>query len=128
MASHNLSAAILVLSLLLFSTFSSACDPCMPKPKPSPKAPPVNPFCPRDTLKFGVCSSILGGLVSLVAGSPVSSKCCALLKGMADGEAAACLCTAIKANVLGINVEVPVAISVLVSACQKSIPTGFKCQ
>ncbi|XP_034682715.1 putative lipid-binding protein At4g00165 [Vitis riparia] len=122
MASNNLSAAILVLSLLLFSTFSSACGPCRAK------APPANPFCPRDTLKFGVCADLLGGLVSLVAGSPPSSKCCALLEGLADLEAAACLCTAIKASVLGINVKVPVAISLLISACGKSIPPGFKCE
>ncbi|KAL6344932.1 hypothetical protein AAG906_006695 [Vitis piasezkii] len=122
MASNNLSAAILVLSLLLFSTFSSACGPCRAK------APPANPFCPRDTLKFGVCADLLGGLVSLVAGSPPSSKCCAVLEGLADLEAAACLCTAIKASVLGINVKVPVAISLLISACGKSIPQGFKCE
>ncbi|WJZ85280.1 hypothetical protein VitviT2T_004825 [Vitis vinifera] len=128
MASNNLSAAILVLSLLLFSTFSSACGPCQPKPTPPAKAPPANPFCPRDTLKFGVCADLLGGLVSLVAGSPPSSKCCAVLEGLADLEAAACLCTAIKASVLGINVKVPVAISLLISACGKSIPPGFKCE
>ncbi|KAJ9702599.1 hypothetical protein PVL29_004373 [Vitis rotundifolia] len=121
MASNNLSAAILVLSLLLFSTFSSACGTC------HPKVPPVNPFCPRDTLKFGVCADLLGGLVSLVAGTPPSSKCCAVLEGLADLEAAACLCTAIKASVLGINVKVPVAISLLISTCGKSIPPGFKC-
>lgn len=125
-SNYNLSsAAIVVLSFLLLATLSSACGPC--QPKPPVKAPPVNPFCPRDTLKFGVCADLLGGLVSLVAGTPPSSKCCAVLEGLADLEAAACLCTAIKASVLGINVEVPVAISLLVSACGKSIPPGFKC-
>lgn len=117
--------AVLVLSFLLSATFTSACGSC--KPNPTPKAPPVNPFCPRDTLKLGVCADVLG-LVNVVIGSPPSGeKCCALLEGLADLEVAACLCTAIKANVLGINLNIPVALSALVSACQKTIPPGFKC-
>ncbi|KAK9149598.1 hypothetical protein Scep_008355 [Stephania cephalantha] len=127
--------AVLILTLILFATaLASACDFChipkptpKPKPSPAPKAPPANPFCPRDTLKFGVCADVLG-LVDLVIGAPPSSKCCALLDGLADLEAAACLCTAIKANVLGIiKVEWDVALNVLVSTCKKSIPDGFKC-
>ncbi|GFZ16707.1 bifunctional inhibitor/lipid-transfer protein/seed storage 2S albumin superfamily protein [Actinidia rufa] len=92
-----------ILSLLFLSPFSSACVPCNPAPPkltpmPPAKVPPVNPFCPRDTLKLGACVDLLGGVVNLVVGSPVSSKCCALLEGLADLEVAACLCTAIKAN------------------------------
>ncbi|KAK3043750.1 hypothetical protein RJ639_001946 [Escallonia herrerae] len=134
MAANKFSMAVLVLSLLFFSTFSNACDICKPapipkpKPLPSPKAPPVNPFCPRDTLKLGACVDLLGGVVNLVIGTPPSSKCCALLEGLADLEAAACLCTAIKANILGINLNVPVSLSLLVSACGKTIPPGFKCE
>ncbi|CAK9180122.1 unnamed protein product [Ilex paraguariensis] len=116
MAAHNLSTTILIFSLLLLAPFSHACGVCQPKPTPKPmlppKAPPVNPFCPRDTLKLGVCADLLG-LVNLVVGSPPTSKCCAVLEGLADLEVAACLCTAIKANVLGINLNVPVALSVL---------------
>ncbi|KAG6739269.1 hypothetical protein POTOM_056860 [Populus tomentosa] len=123
MASEKLTATILILSLLFFSTFSSACGPCQPKNKPPP--PPKEPTCPRDTLKLGACADILG-LVNVVVGSPPYSKCCPLLEGLADLEAALCLCTAIKANVLGINLNVPVALSILVSACGKSIPPGFK--
>ncbi|KAK9141751.1 hypothetical protein Syun_011151 [Stephania yunnanensis] len=93
-----------------------------PKPNPAPKAPPANPFCPRDTLKFGVCADVLG-LVDLVIGAPPSSKCCALLDGLADLEAAACLCTAIKANVLGIiKVEWDVALNVLPKHPKKKPP------
>ncbi|OAY27401.1 14 kDa proline-rich protein DC2.15 [Manihot esculenta] len=124
MASKKLSACILILSLLSFSAFSNAnCDPCKHKPTPSP-APAT---CPRDTLKLGVCVDLLG-LVHVVVGSPPSGdKCCAVLEGLADLEAALCLCTAIKASVLGINLNVPVALSLLLSACGKSIPPGFQC-
>ncbi|KAI7995276.1 hypothetical protein LOK49_LG11G01488 [Camellia lanceoleosa] len=145
---------IFIFSLLFLSTFSHACIPCMPnkpppnkpppacmpnkpppnKPppacmpnKPPPAAPPVNPFCPIDTLKLGACVDLLGGVVNLVIGSPPSSQCCAVLEGLVDLEVAVCLCTAIKANVLGINLDIPVALSLIISTCGKSIPPGYKC-
>ncbi|WJX09811.1 hypothetical protein P8452_00606 [Trifolium repens] len=101
-----------------------------PKASPPPKAgtppPSTTQKCPSDTLKLGVCADVLG-LVNIVVGSPASSKCCALIQGLADLDAAVCLCTAIKANVLGINLNIPVTLSLLLSACQKSIPSGFQC-
>ncbi|KAF5456749.1 hypothetical protein F2P56_026195 [Juglans regia] len=126
MVSNKLSAAILVISLLVYFTVSSACGICNPSPKPTPSPAPMAK-CPKDTLKLGVCVDLLG-LVNLELGSPPSSKCCTLLGGLADLEAALCLCTAIKANVLGINLNVPVTLSLLASACQKSVPPGFVCE
>ncbi|KAK7351377.1 hypothetical protein VNO77_10779 [Canavalia gladiata] len=147
MASNKVFATILVLSLLSYSTFTEAngCPPSpkptpptpKPKPTPSPKPtptptpkacppPPSQGQCPKDTLKLGVCADILG-LVNIIVGTPPSSKCCALIKGLADLEAALCLCTAIKANVLGINLNVPVTLSLILSACQKTVPPGFQC-
>ncbi|GMY29273.1 14 kDa proline-rich protein DC2.15-like [Fagus crenata] len=123
MASNKLSAAILVISLLFFSTLSSACNTCGRFFTPSP--PPPAP-CPRDTLKLGVCVDLLK-LINLQLGSPLSSQCCALISGLTDLEAALCLCTTIKANVLGINLNVPISLSLILSACQKSVPAGFKC-
>nr|GMD42865.1 14 kDa proline-rich protein DC2.15-like [Ipomoea batatas] len=116
---------ILSLLLLLLATFTTACsEPCR-QPKPSP---PSKPFCPRDTLKFGACVDILG-LGSVGVGGPTTGPCCAVLQGLADLEVAACLCTALKANVLGIiNLNMSVALSVLFSACHKTIPDGFKCE
>ncbi|KAL8063058.1 hypothetical protein ABFX02_01G003200 [Erythranthe guttata] len=134
MAATKLSAAVLILSFFLSAAFTTACGTCdpglpapEPKPKPPPKVAPVNPFCPRDTLKLGVCADLLG-LVNVVIGAPPSGeKCCAVLEGLADLEVAACLCTAIKANVLGINLNIPISLSALVGACGKKIPPGFKC-
>ncbi|KAK2400070.1 hypothetical protein P8452_07091 [Trifolium repens] len=97
-----------------------------PPPKASTPPPSTTQKCPRDTLKLGVCADVLG-LVNIVVGSPASSKCCALIQGLADLDAAVCLCTAIKANVLGINLNIPVSLSILLSACQKSVPSGFQC-
>ncbi|XP_038696881.1 14 kDa proline-rich protein DC2.15-like [Tripterygium wilfordii] len=130
MAYNKLSAAIFVINLFFFfSTFSDACDPCKhkPKPAPAPAPAPLAASCPKDTLKLGVCAELLGA-VNVVVGTPASSKCCALIQGLADLEAALCLCTAIKANVLGINLNVPVSLSAIVSACGKTVPPGFQCK
>ncbi|GKA30682.1 14 kDa proline-rich protein DC2.15-like protein, partial [Tanacetum coccineum] len=65
--------------------------------------------------------------VGVQVGSPPVKPCCTLIQGLADVEAAVCLCTAIKANVLGINLNVPVSLSLLLNVCGKKVPSGFKC-
>ncbi|CAN1164882.1 14 kDa proline-rich protein DC2.15 [Linum perenne] len=125
----QLTALILIANFLFyFTTFSAACVPCEPKPPPTPTpAPAPAPKCPKDYLKLAACVDLLGGLAYGVVGHPPSSKCCAVLQGLVDLEAALCLCTVIKANVLNIKVTVPVALSLLLSSCSKSVPPGFKC-
>ncbi|KAM7275977.1 hypothetical protein ACFE04_017843 [Oxalis oulophora] len=115
---------LILLNVMFFSCISSSHgSEC---PPPTKKHHPVA-TCPKDTLKLGACGSWLG-LVYEVVGTPPSEECCTVLKGIADLEAAVCLCTAIKANVLGVlKVEVPVAISLLLNACGKKIPKGFVC-
>ncbi|BFG21688.1 putative lipid-binding protein [Prunus yedoensis var. nudiflora] len=66
-----------------------------------PSIPKKQDKCPRDNVKFGGCGSWLG-LVTNVIGTKPSKECCILIKGLVDLEVALCLCTAIKANVLGI--------------------------
>ncbi|XP_058781031.1 pEARLI1-like lipid transfer protein 1 [Vicia villosa] len=153
MAFKKCTSIILMLSLLSYSTFSDAsgCSsspnptPCStPPPSPSPTHPPSTPppspspthppsatppsskgKCPIDTLKLGVCANVLG-LINI--GSPLSgSKCCALIDGLVDLEAAVCLCLALKANVLGINLNIPLDLNLIISACQKTLPPKFKC-
>ncbi|CAN4077202.1 unnamed protein product [Withania somnifera] len=126
------STLALFLSLnLIFFIFVSSCGTC-PKPKPPPKPkpscppPPKKETCPLDTLKLGVCANVLG-LVNVVVGSPPVQPCCSLISGLADVEAALCLCTAIKANVLGINLNVPLSLSLLLNVCSKKVPSGFQC-
>ncbi|KAI4354815.1 hypothetical protein L6164_003649 [Bauhinia variegata] len=120
---------IVIMLNFLFCTFIAAHSlPCPPKTTTSPPSAPKKPEkCPKDTLKFGVCGSWLG-LVTEVIGTKPSEKCCTLIQGIADLEAALCLCTTIKANVLGIvKLQVPVAVSLLVNACGKEVPQGFVC-
>ncbi|WOL07574.1 14 kDa proline-rich protein DC2.15-like [Canna indica] len=100
-------------------------SPCS-KPTPTPTPPPkAEKSCPRDALKLGVCANVLG-LVN-VNMAPPKEPCCSLLDGLADLEVAMCLCTAIKANILGINLNIPVHLSLLVNYCGKKVPNGFEC-
>ncbi|XP_023770728.1 14 kDa proline-rich protein DC2.15 [Lactuca sativa] len=146
MASRALAttAFLLTFNLLFFTLVTSThtpkgCPPpppssCPPSPKPptpSPKPPtpllPPKASCPKDTLKLGVCAKLLNDLVHLVVGTPPKTPCCTLIQGLADLEAAVCLCTAIKANVLGIHLNVPVSLSLLLNYCGKKVPSGFQC-
>ncbi|KAB1215959.1 14 kDa proline-rich protein DC2.15 [Morella rubra] len=123
MASKALASTALLLSLnlLFFAMVSSA------EYVASPPAPNDQPNCPENALKFGVCANLLNDLVHVVVGTPPTSPCCSLIQGLADLEAAVCLCTAIKANVLVINLNVPVPLSLLLNYCGKSVPSGFQC-
>ncbi|XP_047319657.1 14 kDa proline-rich protein DC2.15-like [Impatiens glandulifera] len=139
MASSKTSLALFLSINLLFFGLVSACGSCPKPPKPKPPPPRPRPVpcppppcptppatCPRDTLKLGVCMDLLG-LVDLVVADPTTTKCCALIQGMADLEAAVCLCTAIKANILGIKLNVPISFTMLLNVCQKELPPGFSC-
>ena len=123
MVSKSNASLVLFLALnLLFFALVSGCGTCgspapkpkptpSPKPKPTPSPSPSKPTCPKDTLKLAVCANLLGGLVGVEVGSSSAKPCCTLLQGLADIDAAVCLCTAIKANVLGINLNVPVSLA-----------------
>ncbi|VVB15188.1 unnamed protein product [Arabis nemorensis] len=146
-------ALFLILNLLFFTTIS-ACDKCgcppskpkpspspkpkpspshsptpkpNPKPKPTPSPSPTTAKCPRDALKLGVCANVLNGLLNITLGKPPVEPCCTLIQGLADLEAAACLCTALKANILGINLNIPISLSLLLNVCSKKVPPGFQC-
>ncbi|KAJ8447322.1 hypothetical protein Cgig2_013099 [Carnegiea gigantea] len=119
-------SSIISLAWITPSQSISSYPPSSPKPK-CPPIPTPEAKCPRDTLKFGGCTSWLG-LVSGVVGAKPSPKCCTLLQGISELEAALCLCTALKANVLGVvHIEMSIAISMMLSGCKKKIPEGFKC-
>ncbi|XP_065864273.1 pEARLI1-like lipid transfer protein 1 [Euphorbia lathyris] len=127
-------ALLLTINLLFFTLVSSSnhqTTPCPPPPpQKAPKAaspPPAKETCPIDTLKLGVCANLLNGLLGLVIGTPSKTQCCPLLDGLVDLEAPICLCTALKANVLGINLNVPISLSLLLNTCGKDVPAGFQC-
>ncbi|KAL6906426.1 hypothetical protein ACP4OV_004027 [Aristida adscensionis] len=118
-------AALLLAVGLVLAAVASATY-CPPPPAPKPPTPSGGGSCPRDALKLGVCANVLG-LVKAKIGSPPYKPCCSLLDGLVDLEAAVCLCTAIKANILGINLNLPIDLSLILNHCGKSCPSGFQC-
>ncbi|PNX97759.1 proline-rich protein [Trifolium pratense] len=83
--------------------------------------------CPRDALKLGVCANVLNGLLNVTLGQPPVTPCCSLLNGLVDLEAAVCLCTALRANILGINLNLPISLSLLLNICSREAPRDFQC-
>ncbi|OEL21885.1 14 kDa proline-rich protein DC2.15 [Dichanthelium oligosanthes] len=132
-------ALLLAVSLVLAAVASATyCPPppapTPPTPTPTPPTPTPTPTpsghhhgsCPRDALKLGACANVLG-LVKTKIGSPPYEPCCSLLDGLVDLEAAVCLCTAIKANILGINLNLPIDLSLILNNCGKGCPNDFHC-
>ncbi|PHT58118.1 14 kDa proline-rich protein DC2.15 [Capsicum baccatum] len=133
------SLALFLLFNILFFTVVSACNTCpgpkpkpKPKPKPTPKPCPPPPSkeggkCPTDALKLGVCANVLNGLLNVTLGKPPVEPCCSLIENLVDLEAAVCLCTALKANILGIKLNLPISLNLLLNVCSKKAPKGFTC-
>ncbi|CAL4967872.1 unnamed protein product [Urochloa decumbens] len=74
--------------------------------------------CTLNTLDVDLCVNALN-LVKLYVGCPAVPQCCSLVQGLLAADAAACLCTVIKApGILGvIPLTVPVDITLLVNSC-----------
>ncbi|XP_028770101.1 14 kDa proline-rich protein DC2.15-like [Neltuma alba] len=81
--------------------------------------------CPIDALKLGVCAKVLN-LVNVKVGSPPTIPCCSLIKGLADLEVAACFCTALKGNILGTGLNIPISLSIILNNCGRN-NSDFRC-
>ncbi|KAM0894133.1 hypothetical protein ACQ4PT_024666 [Festuca glaucescens] len=110
-------------ALLLLALVAVASATYCPPP-PAPVLVPRHGSCPQNALKLHVCANVLG-LVKAKIGVP--EPCCSLLDGLVDLDAAVCLCTAIKANVLGIHLNVPIDLSLILNNCGKICPEDFQC-
>ncbi|EAY79457.1 hypothetical protein OsI_34588 [Oryza sativa Indica Group] len=123
-------APLLAFTLLILAVAARGCEPnCSGGPViPTPTTPSYDRHghCPIDALKLRVCANVLNGLVGVKIGAG-PNECCSLLQGIADLDAAVCLCTAVKANVLGINLNLPVDLSLILNKCNKIYPSGFTC-
>ncbi|KAI3830347.1 hypothetical protein MKW92_030876 [Papaver armeniacum] len=132
-----LTSTVLILSLnLLFFTLVTSCNTCTPSPNPTKPIRPPTYMPPKsihhqnsqDTLKLAACADVLNGVVNLIVGTPPNTPCCSLINGLVDLEAAVCLCTALRAQVLGVvNVDVSIDLSLLLNTCGKKVPSGFQC-
>ncbi|KAK8671397.1 hypothetical protein V6N13_037993 [Hibiscus sabdariffa] len=77
-------------------------------------------------LNLGVCLNLLN-LVDVEVGNVPTKPCCSLIEGLLDLEAAVCLCSAVRANVLGININLPISLSLLLNNCGRRVPTDYIC-
>ncbi|KAK8662029.1 hypothetical protein V6N13_091617 [Hibiscus sabdariffa] len=77
-------------------------------------------------LNLGVCLNLLN-LVDVELGNVPTKPCCSLIEGLADVEAAVCLCTTIRANALGININLPISLSLFLNNCGRRVPTDYIC-
>ncbi|KAG4118587.1 hypothetical protein ERO13_D11G025626v2 [Gossypium hirsutum] len=116
---------LLALIILLFSLVS-ACPFCHSSGSNLASSPSAQGSCPIDILKLDVCANLLD-LVNVTVGSPQATPCCSHLGGLNETEAATCLCTALRANVLGINLNIPISLSLLLNVCSFNVPSGFQC-
>ncbi|KAL0737290.1 hypothetical protein Bca4012_013500 [Brassica carinata] len=122
-------ALLLIFNVIFFTLVSSTSVPfpkltCKDSLKVSSTSVPFPKLTCKDSLKFKVCANVLNlAKVSL----PEKARCCTLIKGLADLDAAVCLCTAIKADLLGIKLNIPVSLSVIFNACGKMVPSRYKC-
>ncbi|KAG8374747.1 hypothetical protein BUALT_Bualt10G0028000 [Buddleja alternifolia] len=128
----SLSLLFLFINILLFALVSGCYFGCnnptpRPIPNPNPNPNPGKGSCPRDALKLGICAKLLNGGIGAEIGSPPDHPCCSALGGLLDLEAALCLCTALKANILGINLNIPISLSLLINTCGKTLPKDFIC-
>ena len=86
-----------------------------------------NPQGRCNPLNLGVCANLLG-LVDVELGNVPTQPCCSLIQGLVDLEVAVCLCTAIKANVLGIiNLNLPINLSLLLNNCGRTPAVEYMC-
>ncbi|KAJ4774013.1 Bifunctional inhibitor/lipid-transfer protein/seed storage 2S albumin superfamily protein [Rhynchospora pubera] len=127
-------ALFLAVNLLFFVLANAKCaspPPPPPPPKSSCPTPPSSPSssgkCPVDALKLGACANVLDLIKGVKIGSVPTSSCCSLLGGLVDLEAAICICTALKANILGINLNLPINLSLVLNYCGKGVPSGYQC-
>ncbi|XP_057429979.1 putative lipid-binding protein AIR1 [Lotus japonicus] len=123
---HEYVALLLCFNLLISFTMVSSTTYNIPQ-VPVPIMPSPKGSCPIDTLKLGVCAKVLN-LVKVKLGSPPTLPCCHLIQDLADVEAAACLCLALRANILGTNLNVPISLSVILNDCgRNNNSASFQC-
>ncbi|CAI9099636.1 OLC1v1036488C1 [Oldenlandia corymbosa var. corymbosa] len=122
-------AVFLLLNLVFFTGLVTAFDEESQKPEletqlarvPAPESPPGS--CPRDALELRACINV-PGLVRIKIGT--SRQCCSLLDGLSEIEVAACLCTNVNFNLLGITISVPLNIPAIINGCDLK-PGYFQC-
>ncbi|KAF0910319.1 hypothetical protein E2562_001499 [Oryza meyeriana var. granulata] len=85
----------------------------------SPPSSRGNP-CPTNALAdLKVCADVLV-LLKLKINVPASQQCCPLLGNLVNLDVAACLCAAIRLRVLGIPVNLPLDVPLVLNYCGRN--------
>ncbi|KAK7260175.1 hypothetical protein RIF29_25999 [Crotalaria pallida] len=128
----NSSLYLLLCTCIIFSIVANlaSCEShdlkSAPVSSPTPKSSPAsNTGCSKNLLDLAICTPLLHLPISI--DNPLSNPCCSTLLGLLDVELSLCLCLAIKANILGINVNLPVALNLLLDTCKIQNPINFQC-
>jgi hypothetical protein len=101
------------------------------QPPPPPPPAPANGTC--NPLELHVCSNLLSGLLGGIfpGGGGADAQCCSLLGVLPGVNAAVCLCNALRdTNILGgiiPNLNVPLALRLVLGRCGPGVPAGFNC-
>ncbi|XP_038725576.1 putative lipid-binding protein AIR1B [Tripterygium wilfordii] len=82
-------------------------------------------------LKLDVCASVLGGFLKVVVGPAPIRECCPFIAGLADLDAAACLCLSLNGlnGALGLPLStINVSLKLLINQCNRGpLPYYFQC-
>ncbi|CAL9157200.1 unnamed protein product [Musa hybrid cultivar] len=121
------SASLFLTLNLLFPAFTSACGTTSTSTTPSPKTRGGGK-CLVDTLKLATYANVWNDLITVAIGKfpKQPCECCTLINGVIDLNTTMCLCTALKANVLGIHLNLLINLSLLFNYCGKKVPLEFQ--
>ncbi|KAL6843464.1 hypothetical protein ACP4OV_026526 [Aristida adscensionis] len=104
----KLTAMLLAAALVVFSAAGGARGQSAGNP------------CPTNALAdLKVCADVLV-LLKLKINVPASQQCCPLLGRLVSADLAACLCAAIRLNVLGIPVNLPLDVPLVLNYCGRN--------
>ena len=79
--------------------------------------------CPLQLVQVAACAPLsiinLGPLTTFL-----QNLCCGLFGVLTGNQTASCLCVSLKVAVLGLNINLPGAINIVLSACGKNVTIG----
>ncbi|CAA6662068.1 unnamed protein product [Spirodela intermedia] len=121
----HVTAAVLIFHLLFSSLVSGQTPGSVPVPPPPPPRIGLLP-CVINVVSLAICAPVVLVLKLIGIGNP-NGPCCTLIKGLSANQAASCLCLAVRANILGINITIPGDTGLLLKLCNVTLPIGLGC-
>jgi hypothetical protein len=115
MATTTKTAAAAITAILLGATLLLLASPAVVRAQQRGGNP-----CPTSAVAdLKVCADVLV-LLKLRINVPQGQQCCPLLGGLVDLDLAACLCAAIRLNALGVPVNLPLDVPLVLNYCGRN--------